>query len=298
MSPPTYTPVRADNVRQLELPAPQIASVIERITPRMAEQILSNNPLNRVVKEAPLAKYTSDMRSGQFKSLNGETIVINKHGGLEDGQHRLLALIESGLPFLDFLVVRGVEPRSNETIDQGAQRTAADAAAMRGYECTRVLIAAVRWCWTYNHAWPQGLSSTRALSTPKLLEYLDANSHIAYASTEVRKEYPRACGLLMGSIAVFTRVITDAIDPQQSNDFFRALETGETTYATRQVLKLRDKLIAREARKHRLRAPEIIIVTIRCWNAMRHNRELSSLIVARNAGDDRENPYRNAPRFE
>lgn len=283
----------------MKRPPHPIVAGVERITPEIAQAMLTRNVGNRTFKPAAARKYLRAMRTGHFKSLNGEAIVFNWDGGLEDGQHRLTALIDSGLPFMDFLIVRGVAPKSNETMDQGAPRTVADGAAMRGFEDTRVLMAAVRWAWIYEKDWPGGLTHNPDLSAHELLEYLQENSHIAYANTEVRREYPRAHRLLMPSVATFVRVATDAVDPELSNEFFRALDTGQLSDASRQISGLRDKLLARSGRSHRMRPADIVVFAARVWNAMRAGRDIRVLVVGRDMGKhDQKNPYRNAPRFE
>lgn len=289
---------RTATLHQLPLVPQPIQACVERITAAQADEILKARPTNRKISREVVAKYVRAMRRGRFKSLNGEGVIFNSDGGLEGGQHRLTALIESGLPFMDFLVVRGVEPRSYETHDQGRARTTSDVATERGYKHSRVLIAAVRWLWIYNKEWPGGLSHSPVLTTDELLEYLAANEELCVAEGEVRKSYPGASKLLMGSIAVLVRLVTDNISPEQSNAFFHTLHTGEPTPTSRQVLKLRDRLIAREGQAHRLKPAEIIILAARVWNAMREGREVQKLMIVRDSLGEGGNPYRTAPRFE
>lgn len=271
---------------------------VERITPEIARHLLGGMMRNRLVKDARVNVYAEAMRSGDFKSLNGECLVINRDGALEDGQHRLHALLKSGLPYMDFLVVRGVEPGSGQTNGQGAPRQPSDIATMRGYENSRVLMAAVRWLWTYENDWPGGLSHVRTLSVATLLKYLEANAHLVVANEEIRKNYGQAGRLMMASIATFVRVVTDRLSPKQSNDFFEALNTGEAQPQSRQVIKLRDRLMSRESARNRLRPAEIIVITARTWNAMRAGREVSKLYIGRETAEHGGEPYRTAPRFE
>ncbi len=67
------------------------------VTPEIADEILSthnkkNRPINRVYVE----QFKQALRNGEFKEVNA--ITINKSGNLQDGQHRLLAIKETGIP--------------------------------------------------------------------------------------------------------------------------------------------------------------------------------------------------------
>lgn len=103
---------------------------VEVITPEMAETIIENN--KRLFKETNGNKqrnvrwktvdgYAKDMLEGRWKE-NGETIKFDKEGRLMDGQHRIWAVIKSGVP-TEFLVVRGIENSAMDTIDVGLKRS-------------------------------------------------------------------------------------------------------------------------------------------------------------------------------
>lgn len=279
---------------------PQITGAVERITTIQAARILQARPHNRHISKETVAKYAREMIAGTFQSLNGETIIFNREGGLENGQHRLTARVTSGLLHMDFMVVRGVEPGAYETHDQGRPRSAADAATLRGYQHSRVLMAAVRWLWIYNKEWPGGLTHKVPLSNGELLAYLEANQELSIAEDDVRRNYPNAGVMLVASIAVFVRVVTDALSPEMSKAFFATLQTGEAPPTLRPVLRLRDKLLARQSKTHRLRTAEILILTARVWNAVRKGRDLQKLTVVRDhhGGEGDKHPFHNAPRFE
>jgi len=96
---------------------------IEIITPDRARQLLKENINNRPVIKTHLKRLCSELLNGNFK-LNGETIKISKKGIVLDGQHRLMAVVETGIA-IETLIVVGIDDDFFATIDQGAPRTLA-----------------------------------------------------------------------------------------------------------------------------------------------------------------------------
>lgn len=106
------------------------ASVMS-ITPEMAKEMLANNKINRKLDRGRVAMYAADMKAGKWE-LNGEAIVFYCNGNLKDGQHRLNAIIESGIP-VKMLVVTDV-PNDSIIHDRGKIRTVANVLDLAGYE--------------------------------------------------------------------------------------------------------------------------------------------------------------------
>ena len=87
---------------------------------------MKHNTNNVKVKPKVVSEYARQMKAGLWR-FNGETIVFADDGVMLDGQHRLLAVIESGVS-ADFLVVKGIPNRETamNTIDIGKIRKASD----------------------------------------------------------------------------------------------------------------------------------------------------------------------------
>lgn len=80
-----------------------IKSEVVYITPHIASEMLAKNyDKNRKLSISWVSELARSMKSGEFKSMNGQNrIIIGTDGTLYDGQHRLKAIICSGvtLPF-------------------------------------------------------------------------------------------------------------------------------------------------------------------------------------------------------
>jgi len=113
----------------------------QTITPQVAEDILSLNENVRKVSRTTVIRYAHLMSTGRWDYANGETIKFNGDGSLIDGQHRLKAIIESGVegPFLLVYNCHSSSERDvSTTIDAGRMRTPAQIFAGRGLKHSRL----------------------------------------------------------------------------------------------------------------------------------------------------------------
>lgn len=108
-------------------------TVIEKITPKMAEEWLSNNMVNRNINQYRVASYAYAMANGTWQ-LNGETIKLDTNGQLIDGQHRLSAIIKAGAT-VEMMVVYDV-PVTVSILDRGRNRNITDSLLIEGMDRT------------------------------------------------------------------------------------------------------------------------------------------------------------------
>ncbi len=111
--------------------APTIIPTIVNVSPEIAAKWLAiENSRNRSISEGAVARYANDMLCGAWVS-NGETIKFGADGSLLDGQHRLSAIVESGVT-VPLMVVRGVSNTAQSTIDTGRPRSDTDNFRIQG----------------------------------------------------------------------------------------------------------------------------------------------------------------------
>ena len=141
----------------------------ESITPKLAEKYLEENvDYNRPISQRYVDLYARDMKAGKW-IVNGETIKFNGTGALLDGQTRLWACVEAGVPFTT-AVARGVP--SLDDVDRGRPRSMGHILAMKQVKNAVKIAVAIRtiWRWEYtNWRAAQIVPSTR-----ESLELLDA----------------------------------------------------------------------------------------------------------------------------
>lgn len=115
------------------------AQVVD-VTPEIARNLIENaNYDNRKIKPKVVAKYAKAMADGDWK-FSPETISVSKTGRLLNGQHRMLAVIQSGVT-CRFLFATGFDDDVFSVLDRGAVRTYADALRIdkRLAECAALL---------------------------------------------------------------------------------------------------------------------------------------------------------------
>lgn len=118
---------------------------IETITPKQAEKYLQFNTSNRPLRKSLVSMYAKDMIKGNWRTTH-QGIAFNCDGTLLDGQHRLSAIIESGVA-VQMLVTRGVQSDSQLVMDDHAKRSANDAVSLlRGEQITAKVVAVIRGC--------------------------------------------------------------------------------------------------------------------------------------------------------
>lgn len=106
-----------------------MSTVTENITPEKARQYLNTSTGNRPISKVYVHSYADTMKRGAWM-LNGVPIIFDCEGHLQDGHHRLEAVIEAGIP-VRFDVRRGVSPESFTTYDCGRHRNVGQLLAMQ-----------------------------------------------------------------------------------------------------------------------------------------------------------------------
>lgn len=71
---------------------------VKKITPDMAREMLEANTHNRRLDAKTVSAYALDMKNGRWEIDSPTPITIGEDGVLKDGQHRLSAVVESGVP--------------------------------------------------------------------------------------------------------------------------------------------------------------------------------------------------------
>ena len=114
----------------------------EIITPKLARTYLAMNRSNRPIRKHLVSQLASLMKQGRFHESH-QGIAFYNTGELADGQHRLSAIVESGM-IVKMLVTRGLFPVANHAIDRGIARTSKDTLGFLGLKASNRDIAIAR----------------------------------------------------------------------------------------------------------------------------------------------------------
>ena len=100
----------------------------EVIDSATARNYYAKNVKNRNLRPHAVKAHEKSLIAGKFIDY-AQTIAFDVNGNLIDGQHRLLAIINTGIP-AKFIVVRNLPAEVSQVIDQGEARTVTDIIAL------------------------------------------------------------------------------------------------------------------------------------------------------------------------
>jgi hypothetical protein len=103
---------------------------IMQITPDLAAEFLKRNTGNRAVRKRAVDQYADDLRRGDWK-LTHQGVAISQAGRLLDGQHRLSAIVQSGIT-AQMVVALDVPDDAYLVMDRGKPRQLRDALGVDG----------------------------------------------------------------------------------------------------------------------------------------------------------------------
>lgn len=112
------------------------------VFPEVAVELLKLNTNNRRLKKGHIPSLCAAAQEGRWINT-GHPIIISSDGVLQDGQHRLTAVLQAGSSIKMDLRF-GIDPRAFAVTDIGAKRSGADTLQVAGYCDEATLSAAAR----------------------------------------------------------------------------------------------------------------------------------------------------------
>jgi hypothetical protein len=236
-----------------------------RLTPEKAALLLEVNEDNRNASPNKIAEIAADIRAGNFE-LNGETVIISRDGLLNDGQHRLMAILETGIG-IDTFVVFGIKRSARLTVDTGIIRTAGNFIAMAGGKETNQAASVSLWLMAFNDGIVTmgglvGKHLTKARIVANYLEFKDEiDEAILFVSNKEAKEMRSRTALACAYI------VLSRINHRAADDFIGKLCVGAGYEKTSAIHATRRRLI--DTQSMRLRPGEKLTIILAGWNAWR-----------------------------
>jgi hypothetical protein len=102
-----------------------------KVGPETALELLAKNTSNRKVSPARVQRYAAMMALGQWRTTMAEPVTVNSLGQIQDGQHRLLAIVASETTMMVW-VAYGADPEDFSVIGAPGIRSVADVLSMQG----------------------------------------------------------------------------------------------------------------------------------------------------------------------
>lgn len=265
--------------------SPSLKGSIRTITPRLAAQWLEANPRNRRVRKAIVNAYARDMTEGRWH-LTGEAIIFNEEGKLDNGQHRLLACVQSNTAFKAF-VVTGTTMEAQKYMDTGIPRSTSDALLLSLAVESNVTgyLSAVA-------------STARAIlllenvdkpSKAEVLDFSEKNFDLLVTAARHARAIHAAIGGRPTTYSVALYYIYQvAANPLDVIDFFAKVTSGQNLSATDSALLLRNRILRTPLKPSGVSNPHQLRIDLaavyKAWNSYRSNTPMPFLRI--NSADE------------
>lgn len=219
------------------------------VTPAIAAEWIKNNFVNRPLREDVVQAYARDMRNGVWVPTH-QGIAFSDSNALIDGQHRLSAIVLSGLTRRMMITyglpakIEGSEMTTMDAVDRGRARSVADQLKIQHGLANGTAIAAITasigaLCYG---------ERTRRLSVAQTLEiYRAFESPINYTVEHRSREHGlRAAGVL--AAFAFAIAVTDHTPFPDLRLSYDALISGDSLVKGSPLALLRAFLTSPDAR--------------------------------------------------
>ncbi len=247
---------------------------MEHIGPVKANEYLDTIVKNRRVKPYHVTALAEQMTLGLW-NVTGETIKFDRHGHMIDGEHRMLAVVKSGVT-IQTIVVRGLEQKSQLYVDTtAARRSAGDVFQFAEVPNAQLAAAVMRWVVAYEHGeWGRFSFQKRGpvVLLDRYREDADVIQECIRLTGHQRLSPPGMLGALYFVLA--------QSDLERARSFMQLLVKGTDLSADHPIYVVRERLILNAqagAGKRKIRkAPpmEQCAWIVRTWNAMLTGRSV------------------------
>lgn len=225
------------------------------VSPTLAEEMLKGMGPNRPVATSRVMTLANEMRLGKWQ-LNGETVIVSDTGKLLDGQHRLLAVIESGCT-VQLTIASDVPEVAFETIDTGRSRSAGDIGAMAGIERSKMVMAAAAMIW---RLWHQ--TGVAEVCPPTMaLRVVERYPSLKKWAPFIKSQSYRSVIPAGSFLAALVYLEDIAKMPHRAEQFFAGIDSGADLSEGSPVLTLRQRMI-------NMRAQGQIMNSHTVWNSV------------------------------
>lgn len=247
---------------------------IELVTAKLAEEYLSTNTNNRKYRPKKIREYARYLKNGSFV-FNGDPIRFDADGILLDGQHRLHAIKDTGIP-AELLVIRNLPASVMSTIDQGAPRSAIDIVELRS-ETAVVGISAATGIARMIMIWNG--DSLASNSKQAVADYVESNVDTLVEYGRIARQFNNHIKGSVALVGLAVHVITEAGNkPADIATFLRSaalgegLYRGDPAYALREYV-LKEPFSTAGSRNTAFLSAQVYPI-IRAWNAYVSNEQL------------------------
>ena len=246
-----------------------------KINPSLASTMLLDNSNNRTISKAMVLNLSAQMKSGEWK-LNGESIKFNKLGRLLDGQHRLSAIVHSGVT-VELLVLHEFENDVFATLDTGKRRGGGDVLSIENVKNPNIVAGAIKLIIAYKNELTLNTSGamSRYASNQKTIEF-ERENNLSDLSNQSMQWYLKN-KIITPTQFLFLYFILRGIDKQDAHDFLEKLSGGANLGDKNPIKVLRDRILKYRNSTLKLPQSQLIYMIFKAWNYYRDGKEITKI---------------------
>lgn len=253
------------------------------ITPSDAAEMLTMNVRNRKMSKNKVTAYAASMRAGRWNP--GSQVMVSPDGIIVDGQHRLQAVVSSGLT-QTFTVLWNTPIEYQDDVDTHAKRTIGGQLTIHGVQNAATAAALLRPTMRWLAGAPATLIfSSSAFSgavtgyptTREAVEFYVAHESAVTSAARAVKRVTSQIGGSANALGLLS-FLAGEVDEGDRDDFFSRLATGGDIATGSPILVLRNRMIEDRGRRDKRRALQIFGESVKAWNAYRDGEEIHKLI--------------------
>lgn len=247
----------------------------------LAEEWLQTMKINRPLNDERVRLYAQEIKAGRWVAGTGDSIKFNTKGELFDGQHRLWAIIESGMAVW-LSVARGCDDESIDVVDCFGVRTTANILSLSSIPYPTTVAGAVRWLVGFANmaGRPFGhlSNSVRGLTPAKIKELLKDEYKELPVLAGKAKNFVAKKRILPPSLLTALLFLFERRDAALAEEFGNSLASGGAK-ADHPFTLLRERLISNATARRREPSEVMAYYCIKAWNAARLKRNIRQMKV-------------------
>jgi len=267
------------------------------ISPAKARDLIKLNiENNRRVTKTHVKNLSSAMKAGTWMET-GEPVIIDKFGRIIDGQHRLFAVIDSGVT-IKTTITYGVDPAAFDVMGTGKVRNLSDVMSIHGIDNAREVTAAYRiymdlmTTTTTNFvAFGRRTAAKIKADRPGVVAWCEEHNKGIQEIMEITQSRDARRLLKPGAVfnGFFMYLYFEVGAKKMAKEFFATLVDGTEFELGKQdpIYQLRKRIMedhAKNARRAGTRVPlfETMAILIKAYNAWMNRQAVKSLRFSQN----------------
>ncbi len=250
--------------------------------PDYAASLLENSQGNRKVSQSKVDQYALDMVEGRWRyNPIDSAIAIDQVGNVINGQHRLWACIQAGIP-MEVDILLQADPALMDVTDIGMVRTGANILQIAGVASGSKCAAATAFILIHERYGIEHMYSYTAPTKPMIVDRV-LNDPMILESVRAC-DVPGTGRIINNRVGAFCHYVFAKQDRTLANRFFGQLGSGVGLAQTNPAYRLREALVGNATSKAKLPIVPLIALFFRAWAAYKAGKEMKCIQTWRTNG--------------